>query len=99
MGWQARRKIATGEARAGGSLKAGAVSEIPLPGLAPYAAFNCGAHEWTLRQNLPPFATPRCSSLQTLKNAPCSLSQGEPLQHIDIITKFESQRIGSPCNF
>jgi hypothetical protein len=52
-----------------------------------------------LRPTLQPFAIPRCSSLQIPKNAPCSLSRENSLQHLGTITKFHRQRMGLSLHF
>ena len=52
-----------------------------------------------LRPTLQPFAIPRCSSLQIPKNAPCSLSRENSLQHLGTITNFHRQRTGLSLHF
>jgi hypothetical protein len=74
------------------------VCDLPRP-LANRCYCEAGECEVESAPTLPPFAIPRCSSLQIPKNAPCSLSRENPLQHLETITKFDRQRISSPCNF
>jgi hypothetical protein len=74
------------------------VCDLPRP-LANRCYCEAGECEVESAPTLPPFAIPRCSSLQIPKNAPCSLSRENPLQHLETIKKFDRRWIDSPCNF
>jgi hypothetical protein len=74
------------------------VCDLPRP-LANRCHCEAGECEVESAPTLPPFAIPRCSSLQIPKNAPCSLSRENRLQHLETITKFYRQRIRLSLQF